>query len=93
MEIFRNCLRQVSKKVIDSMIVKKLKQKGRIIRPTDVVVEIQSDHGIHILYDKAWRAKEYAQNLVYGALMDSFQKLPSYSYMLERENPRTMTRI
>ena len=64
MEIFKNCHRQVSTKVIGSMIIKKLKQKGRIIRPTDVVVEMQSDHGIHILYGKAWRVKEYAQNLV-----------------------------
>ena len=54
---------------------------------------MQSDHGIHILYRKAWRVKEYAQNLVYDASMDSFQKLPSYSYMLKRENPGTVTRI
>ena len=54
---------------------------------------MQSDHGIHILYNKAWRATEYAQNLVYGAPVDSFQKLPSYNYMLERENPGTMIRI
>ena len=54
---------------------------------------MQSDHGIHIFYGKAWRAKEYAQNLVYSAPMDSFQKLQSYSYMLKRENPKTVTRI
>ena len=54
---------------------------------------MQSDHGIHILYDKTLRAKEYTQNLVYDALMDSFQKLPSYSYTLQRENSRMVTRI
>ena len=72
MEIFKNCLRQVSKKVIGSIIVKKLKQKGHVIRSTDVITEIQSDHGIHILYGKAWIIKEYAENLIYGAPIDSF---------------------
>ena len=48
------------------------------------------DHGISILYNIAWRAKEYAQNVVYGDSLHSFQLFPSYCYMLEREKPRTV---
>ena len=51
------------------------------------------DHRIQILYNKTWRVKEYAQNLVYGDPLHSFQLLPSYIYILEQENLRTMTKL
>ena len=47
---------------------------------------MKSSHGIEILYNKAWKAKEYAQNLVYSHPLDSFQMLSSYFYMLEQQN-------
>ena len=51
------------------------------------------DHDIQILYSKAWKEKEYAQNFVYGDSLHFFQPLPSDFYMLERENPRTVTKL
>ena len=50
MEMFRNCPRQVPKKVIGSIIVFKLQYKGRIIQLNDVVREMQMDHGIRVSY-------------------------------------------
>ena len=37
--------------------------------------------------------KEYAQNLIYGNPLNSFQLLPSYFYMSERENQGTVTKL
>ena len=51
------------------------------------------DHGIKILYSKAWRTKEYAQNLVYGDPLHFFHLLPSYFYLLQHENPEIMTKL
>ena len=80
-------------KVVSTSISNKLLVKGHVIRSIDVIGEIKSNHGIEILYSKVWKAKKYAQNLVYGHPLDSFQMLPSYFYMLEQENPRTMKKI
>ena len=48
---------------------------------------------MEILYSKAWKAREYAQNLVYGHPLDSFQMLPSYFYMLKQQNPGMVTKL
>ena len=49
-----------------SLINPKLQDNWCIIRPKDVMEHVRADHDIHIVYKKAWRAKEYAQNLIYG---------------------------
>ena len=54
---------------------------------------MKSTYGIKILYSKAWKAIEYAQNLLYGHPLDSFQMLPSYFYMLEQENSGTEIKL
>ena len=80
-------------KVISSIIVPRLQDNDLIIQPKDVVGEMQTDHGIQILYNKAWRAKEYVKNLVYGDPLHSFYLLASYCYMIEHKNLRTMTNL
>ena len=51
MEMFRYYPRQVPTKVTGSVIISKLQYNGYIIRPNDIVREMQTDHGISILYD------------------------------------------
>ena len=80
-------------KLVSTVIVDKLLGKDRVIRPVDVIGEMKSTYGMEILYSKAWKVKEYAQNLVYGHPLDSFQMLPSYFYMLEQQNLRTVTKL
>ena len=46
LELFSHYPRQVSTKVITSIITLKLQDNGRIIRPRDVVGEIQTNHCI-----------------------------------------------
>ena len=50
-------------------------------------------HGIDILYNKTWKTKEYVKSVVYGEPLQSFQKLPSYLYMLEQTIPGTVTKM
>ena len=54
---------------------------------------MQTNYGIQILYNEAWRVKEYAKTMVYGDPLHSFYLLPSYCYMLEQKNSETMTKL
>ena len=92
--MFRNnSNRQAPTKVITAKIANKLLVDGYLIRPKDGVVEMCLKHGINILYNKAWKTKEYDESFVYGEPLQSFQKLLSYLYMLEQTNPGTVTKI
>ena len=71
----------------------KLHENGCIIHSKDVIEEVRADHGINILYSKAWRTKEYAQNFIYRDPLHSFLLLPSYFYMLKKENLRIVTKL
>ena len=54
----------VPTKVITSIIAPKLQDHGHIIHSKDVIREMQTDHGIQILYRKALKEKKYVLNLV-----------------------------
>ena len=60
-------------KVVSTVVADKLLDKGGVIRPVDVIGEMKSTYGMEILYNKAWKVREYAQNLVYGDPLDSFK--------------------
>ena len=78
----------MSTKVIISLIVEKLQVKGCMIRPKDVIAKMRTNHGIQILYNKAWKAEEYVERLAYSESLHSFQKLPSYLCMLEQNKSK-----
>ena len=88
-----NVHRQVPTKVIGAIISPKLEQNRCLTRVVDLIGHVRDDHDIDILYSKAWRVKEYAQNIIYGDPFHSFQLLSSYFYMLEKENPGTITKL
>ena len=55
------------------------------------MVEMQVEHGLHLLYSKAWRAKDHAEVSVFGAPEESFKLLPGYCHRLKEVNPGTVT--
>ncbi|KAK4840353.1 hypothetical protein QYF36_006597 [Acer negundo] len=48
-------------------------------------------YGIQIMYSKAHDALQYALSLTYGTHEEAFQLLPSFAYVLEQQNPSTIT--
>ncbi|RVX02362.1 hypothetical protein CK203_028369 [Vitis vinifera] len=68
-------------------------QVGHQYRPKDIIGDIRNKYGVQISYDKAWRAREFALNSIRGSPQESYDALPSYCYMLEQKNPRTITDI
>ena len=93
LDMLSNYNRQVPTKVITSFINPKLQENGCIVHSKDLIGHVRADHDIDILYSKALRVKKYAQNLIYEDPWHSFQMLPSYFYMPEKENLGIVTKL
>lgn len=63
---------QENTKLIATLIAPQLQQEGRIICPKEMQAYLKEKHGIEILYCKAFRAKQHAQNLIYRDPLQSF---------------------
>ena len=84
--------RQASAAVIGEVVAPRLQQHdGRLMRPKDIIADMKTMYGIQIMYSKAHDALQYALSLTYGTHEESFQLLPSFAYVLEQQNPGTIT--
>ena len=61
--------------------------------PKSIIEDILNNYGIEMSYHKAWRCKEKALMYVRGSVEISYQKLPSYLYMLEKKNIGTVIHL
>ncbi|XP_075079876.1 uncharacterized protein LOC142165159 [Nicotiana tabacum] len=52
-----------------------------------------SEHGMNLTYMQAWRAKEKALQFLRGHPTDSYSKLPSYLYILEKTYPGYVVKL
>ncbi|KAK2652626.1 hypothetical protein Ddye_012482 [Dipteronia dyeriana] len=86
--------RQASAVIIGEVIAPRLQQQdGRLMSPKDIIVDMKSMYGIQIMYSKAHAAHDYALSLTYGKYEETFQRLPSFGYVLEQQNPCTITNL
>ncbi|KAK2642469.1 hypothetical protein Ddye_024232 [Dipteronia dyeriana] len=86
--------RQASEVIIGELVAPRLQQHdGRLMRPKDIIADMKTMYGIQIMYSKAYQALDYALSLTYGMHEESFQLLPSFGYVLEQQNPRTITNL
>ena len=84
---------QVSAYVVGELYAPKFAVPGCKIRAKDIIAEMESQHGVQLLYNKANRARLHALKIQYGDPLKSFQTLPAYFYMLKQANPGTLTNI
>ncbi|KAK2646504.1 hypothetical protein Ddye_021699 [Dipteronia dyeriana] len=61
------------------------------MHPKDIITDMKTMYGIQIMYSKAHQALDYAFSLAYRTHEESFQLLPSFGYVLEQQNLRTIT--
>ncbi|KAK4840612.1 hypothetical protein QYF36_013744 [Acer negundo] len=72
--------------------LKRLQQHvGRLMRPKDIIADMKTMYGIQVMYSKAHDALQYALSLTYGTHEESLKLLPSFAYVLEQQNPSTIT--
>lgn len=68
-------------------------RKFKTLASQDLVAMVQTKRGVRVSYSMALRGKNKPINDVCGNPHESYPKLPSYLYMLERLNPGTVTRL
>ena len=84
--------RQASAVIIREVVARRLQQHdGRLMHPKDVIADMKTMCGIQIMYSKAYDALQYLLSLTYGTHEETFQLLPYFAYVLEQQNPGTIT--
>ncbi|KAH6758942.1 hypothetical protein C2S51_019177 [Perilla frutescens var. frutescens] len=83
--------RNVRAKAIAAYYARKIRREEKIMKPRDIMAELLHEFGIRGSYQVALRARNAAISMIYGGHIDSYQKLPSYLYMLKACNPNTYT--
>ncbi|XP_019255305.1 PREDICTED: uncharacterized protein LOC109233907 [Nicotiana attenuata] len=85
--------RKATAMVVGSMVMPKYTDPKTIYTPKDIQIDMLSDHGVNLTYMPAWRAKEKALEFLRGHPADSYSRLPSYLYILEKTYPRTVVNL
>lgn len=78
--------RQASAKFIGNQIQAKINDQPSY-KPKNIIQDIRREKGIHMTYQQAHRAKEYALNAINGTEEDSYAAMPKYCEDLKRNNP------
>ncbi|KAK2645971.1 hypothetical protein Ddye_021166 [Dipteronia dyeriana] len=68
-------------------------RSGRSLKPKEIMVDMQVEHRLSLLYTKALRAKGLAEQNIFGSPNLSYQLLPAYCHELKRVNHGTVTAI
>ncbi|XP_062103219.1 uncharacterized protein LOC133814247 [Humulus lupulus] len=85
--------RQASPWLIGHVIRRKFEGDYVNYKPMSIVKDMSLSYGVHMSYAKAWRCREHALAYIRGTPESSFQKLPSFLYMMEQKNPETVTHL
>ncbi|XP_062081583.1 uncharacterized protein LOC133788119 [Humulus lupulus] len=85
--------RQASPWLIGHVIRRKFEGDDVNYKPRSIVKDMSLSYGVHMSYAKAWRCREHALAYIRGTPESSFQKLPSFLYMMEQKNPGTVTHL
>ena len=83
----------IGNRIVGDIIKGKFLDSNRIIKPKDIVSDIQSEYGIQLSYNQAWRSREFAMEAVRGSAEESYALLPLYSHVLQSTNPGTVTHL
>ncbi|XP_070057835.1 uncharacterized protein [Nicotiana tomentosiformis] len=79
--------------VVVTMVMSKYAYPKTIYTPKDIQTDMLSDHGVNLTYMQAWRAKEKALEFLRGHPVDSYSRLPSYLYILEKTYPGSVVKL
>ncbi|XP_019254001.1 PREDICTED: uncharacterized protein LOC109232709 [Nicotiana attenuata] len=79
--------------VVGSMVIPKHADPKIIYTPKDIQSDMLSEHGVNLTYMQAWRAKEKTLEFLRGHPADSYSKLPSYLYILEKTYPGSVVKL
>jgi len=82
--------RQSTSGVLGAMLVEKYVDLKTVYTPTDIQADMLRIHGISLTYMQAWRGKKKAFETLRGDPAESYGKIPTYLYILEKTYPGTI---
>ncbi|XP_060210368.1 uncharacterized protein LOC132637273 [Lycium barbarum] len=85
--------RQATTAVVGIMIMDKYEDPKRVYTPKDIASDMRKQHGLTMTYMQAYRAKEKALNMLRGDPTESYNKLPSYFFILEKTYPGSVVSL
>ncbi|CAA0837858.1 Unknown protein [Striga hermonthica] len=85
--------RQLPAKIIGALFAPKMLTEGRVLKPAEIMGDMERDHGIKLKYDTALRSQNAAYEFIYGDHKKSWELLPAYFHMSMKENPGTSAYI
>lgn len=83
---------QASAKFICEVILEQVKTRPRY-RPSQIVIDIKTQHMVDITYSKAFRAKELALERIHGSHVDAYKGMPKYCSDIEKTNLNSVTKL
>ena len=63
------------------------------IPASNIVLDVQHELSVEITYSKAFRAKEFALEAIYGTHEEAYKAMPKYTASLEETNPNSIVRL
>nr|KAJ0209570.1 hypothetical protein LSAT_V11C400169650 [Lactuca sativa] len=86
--------KHANKKVMGSILHEIMgKIRSKVWRPNEISRDLNALLEINVDYKQAWRAKQYAMELLLGSSEECFSKLPFYFHNFKRHNPGTVAYI
>ncbi|XP_019256385.1 PREDICTED: uncharacterized protein LOC109234782 [Nicotiana attenuata] len=85
--------RKLTAMVVGSMVIPKYADPKTVYTPKDLQTDMLSVHGVNLTYMQAWRAKEKALEFLRGHPVNSYSRLPSYLYILEKTYPGSVVKL
>ncbi|XP_057801399.1 uncharacterized protein LOC131016677 [Salvia miltiorrhiza] len=89
-DLDRRVARQVTAKVAASYFARRLVDEGCVLRLKEMIDEMLRLHGIKMMYSLALRTRSLAIDMTNGDFEKSYQRIPSYLYLLRERNPETI---
>ena len=84
--------KQATARYLGQWILPTVQQQPRY-RPSNIVLDVQRELGVEITYSKAFRAKEFALEAIYGTHEEAYKAMPKYTASLEETNPNSIVRL
>ncbi|CAA0810864.1 MuDR family transposase [Striga hermonthica] len=85
--------RQLAAKIIGALFAPKLLTEGRVLKPAEIMGDMERDHGIKLKYDTTLRSQNAAYDFIYRDHKKSWKLLPAYFHMSMKENLGTSAYI
>ncbi|XP_062080964.1 uncharacterized protein LOC133785763 [Humulus lupulus] len=87
LEMRQNHHRQATCSIIAEYLKARYEGVKKGPNPAQIVNEMNKNLGVKCSYWKAWKARKCAHELIRGSAANSYPKLPSYLYMVQKSNP------